>query len=715
MLSPSSNFHRIAFGRFEADLRSGELRKDGRRVRLQAKPFQLLALLLEHPGEVVSREEICHRLWDAETFVDFDHSLGTAVNKIREALNDAADNPRYIETLPKRGYRFIGKINPDLPVVMAVQDAQESVELVPVPAAKAWTARKWRLGLVVVAVVGAATVAFVWPSRKPGGSQPLTIVPFTSYPGLETAPSFSPDGSRIAFSWDNGTSNRTGRLGYDLYVKAIGSETVLRLTNHPSDWISSAWSPDGTQIAFHRLATDGNGIYVVPALGGPERKLVATHAPYDLAAPLSWSPDGKWIAYSDWENGGPGNRLFLLNVETLESHELPHDPSCRHDGNLTFSHSGQELAMICVHNTTSYEYLISDLQGKSKRSLFTRHEFLTGPLWSGDDKSLIVAEVTAKGNEFDEVRVRDGELHKLSITAGDWPAISRDGRKLAFSVSDNHVNIWRKDLQHPEAPAVQMYISTRQQDNGQYSPDGNHVAFGSTRSGTPGVWVADTHGSNLVRISQEGPAGYPRWSPDSQKIAFEMIGPSGHFGVYTVDLSDRVLHKLQTNVREANRPFWSHDGKWIYFRGFEGVGRQLYRCPAGGGDATLLAASQDLRTPIESSDGKVLYFPWRFGDANIMMLALDRPDATPQPVPQMPEISHEAQWAVLPDGIYFSRRENPRSICFYDFATRQAREIFRADKDLAEGMSISPDRRYMLYSQMDEHNTDIMLVSNFLR
>jgi len=182
-----------------------------------------------------------------------------------------------------------------------------------------------------------------------------------------------------------------------------------------------------------------------------------------------------------------------------------------------------------------------------------------------------------------------------------------------------------------------------------------------------------------------------------------------------VDLSDRVLHKLQTNVREANRPFWSHDGKWIYFRGFEGVGRQLYRCPAGGGDATLLAASQDLRTPIESSDGKVLYFPWRFGDANIMMLALDRPDATPQPVPQMPEISHEAQWAVLPDGIYFSRRENPRSICFYDFATRQAREIFRADKDLAEGMSISPDRRYMLYSQMDEHNTDIMLVSNFLR
>ena len=559
----------------------------------------------------------------------------------------------------------------------------------------------------------ATAILFVWPSRKPVNSQPMTVVPFTSFPGLETAPSFSPDGSRIAFSWDNGTSSRAGRPGYDLYVKAIGSETVLRLTNHPSDWISSTWSPDGTQIAFHRLAGDDNGIYVVPALGGPERKLVATHIPYDLAAPLSWSPDGKWIAYADTENGSPGDRAFLLNVETLESHEFPHDPSCRHEGFLMFSHSGQELAMICVHNTTSYEYLSTDLQGKSKRSLITLNSFLTGPLWTAEDKSLIVAEATAKGNEFDEVRVRDGEAHKLSVTAGDWPAISRDGRKLAFSVSDNRVNIWRKDLQHPEAPPVQMYMSTRQQNNGQYSPDGNHVAFGSARSGSWGIWAADTDGSNLIQISREGPAGYPRWSPDSRKIAFEMIEPSGHFGVYTVDLSDRVPHKLKTNVREASRPFWSHDGKWIYFRGYEGVGRQLYRCPAEGGDATLLAASHDLRTPIESSDGKALYFPWRDGAANIMMLVLDRPGATPQQVSEMPKISHEAQWALMPDGIYFSPVDNPRKICFYDFATKHTREIFRADKDLAEGMSISPDRRYMLYSQIDESNSDIMLVNNF--
>jgi TolB-like protein/DNA-binding winged helix-turn-helix (wHTH) protein/Tfp pilus assembly protein PilF len=101
---------RITFDRFEVDLRSGELRKNGRRLRLQAQPFELLALLLEHPGEVVTREEICRKLWQADTFVDFDHSLGTAINKIREALGDSADHPRFVETLPRRGYRFIGKI-----------------------------------------------------------------------------------------------------------------------------------------------------------------------------------------------------------------------------------------------------------------------------------------------------------------------------------------------------------------------------------------------------------------------------------------------------------------------------------------------------------------------------------------------------------------------------------------------------------------------------
>lgn len=126
---PVSTSRRLAFDTYEADLHSGELRKNGKRIRLQAQPFQLLVMLLDRPGQLVTREEICQKLWSADTFVDFDHSLGTAINKIREVLNDSASEPRFVETLPRRGYRFIAPVTPveeDLTPVPASEEAQQA-------------------------------------------------------------------------------------------------------------------------------------------------------------------------------------------------------------------------------------------------------------------------------------------------------------------------------------------------------------------------------------------------------------------------------------------------------------------------------------------------------------------------------------------------------------------------------------------------------------
>ena len=109
----------VRFGVFELDLAAGELRKNGARLRLQEQPFQLLAVLLERPGDVVTREELRQKLWPADTFVDFDHSLNTAVNKLRETLGDSASSPRYIETLARRGYRFIAPLQNDVPILPA--------------------------------------------------------------------------------------------------------------------------------------------------------------------------------------------------------------------------------------------------------------------------------------------------------------------------------------------------------------------------------------------------------------------------------------------------------------------------------------------------------------------------------------------------------------------------------------------------------------------
>jgi TolB-like protein/DNA-binding winged helix-turn-helix (wHTH) protein/Flp pilus assembly protein TadD len=204
-MAPSSpNSQRIAFDRFEADLLSGELRKDGRRVRLQAQPFQLLTLLLERPGEVVTREEVCRNLWKTDTFVDFDHSLGTAINKIREALGDSADHPRFVETLPRRGYRFIGQItengNGSAPVAASPTSAvkaPDSFDSEPLlPLRRQWP-RFSTLALVAVVTLFVALVGYLGWRRahavltSNSGHVMLAVLPFENLSGNPNEDYFS--------------------------------------------------------------------------------------------------------------------------------------------------------------------------------------------------------------------------------------------------------------------------------------------------------------------------------------------------------------------------------------------------------------------------------------------------------------------------------------------------------------------------------------------
>src|SRR5277367_6423517 len=328
----------LRFGDFEADLRSGELRKAGVKLKFGGQPFQVLTILLERPGEVLTREELQKRLWP-DTFVDVDHNLNTAINKIREVLGDSAESPRFVETLPRRGYRFIGEL--ELPV-------EPVIPVVAVEPDRGWHShRTWLkiaarfLAISVLAL--AAILAYRWHrQQRPQEQSALTAIPFTALTGQASSPAFSPDGSRIAFAWNG--DPKGGAKGFDLYVKALGSETLLRLTQHPSDWISPAWSPDGTQIAFHRVDGADTGIYLVSALGGPERKLRSTQMPDVDLSIISWSPNGKWIAFADVAPGEEHLRIYLLSTETGDTERIPNTSKCLGQVLPAFSHSGDHLA-----------------------------------------------------------------------------------------------------------------------------------------------------------------------------------------------------------------------------------------------------------------------------------------------------------------------------------------------------------------------------------
>jgi DNA-binding winged helix-turn-helix (wHTH) protein len=277
----------LRFGVFEVDLQAGELHKNGLKVKVREQPFQVLTVLLEHPGEVevVTREELRQRLWPEDTFVDFERSLNVAVSKLREALGDAAENPRFVETLPKRGYRFIAPVER-----IGEKVAEPEPPPAPVPGRRRLP---WLVAAAVALAIGAGVGGWLLFFR-PAPQAEMRMVRFTTALGVEKYPAISPDGKQVAFC-----------VKGNIYVKQVGSETPVQRTDNPASDFSPAWSPDGRQIAFCRKPPGykpGFTILVTDALGGPERTLYKSAAgPGEFLwrqfRRLTWSPNGEFLAF----------------------------------------------------------------------------------------------------------------------------------------------------------------------------------------------------------------------------------------------------------------------------------------------------------------------------------------------------------------------------------------------------------------------------------
>src|SRR6516164_1731359 len=289
----------LRFDVFAVDVRAGELRRNGTRLKLQEQPFQVLCALLEHPGELVTREELRSRLWAADTFVDFDHGLNAAIRRLREALGDSAEIPRFVETVARRGYRFIGNLEMPAPPVSAERRRWPGL----------LTTRKAILG----GLAACALALFFFNYRHFFGSKAArpVVIPAVTNIGEKFTPSLSPDGQHLAFAWNGGAGT-----AFSLYVKVVGAEESLRLTKQTSIDFNPVWSPDARHIAFCRIQKGETGIYVIPAFGGTERRVRRTlweeqesYEAFWSAGRLSWSPDGKSLAFSD--RATPDEPAFL--------------------------------------------------------------------------------------------------------------------------------------------------------------------------------------------------------------------------------------------------------------------------------------------------------------------------------------------------------------------------------------------------------------------
>jgi Tol biopolymer transport system component len=406
-----------------------------------------------------------------------------------------------------------------------------------------------------------------------------------------------------------------------------------------------------------------------------------------------------------------------LSTETWETGQIPLNPACIGEGLAAFSHNGEHLAYWCLRGGYDAVLYSLPIRGGPPKIIASFQAFPSGLAWSADDERLIYSVKslrTGLSGELGEVTAENGSTKQLAFAGNAiLPTISSRGDKLAYSSLLTNASIWRRDLLHPESPPVELVPSSRAQFSAQYSPDGKRIAFASLRAGLQGVWVGSDDGTNLVQISNPNDvSGSPQWSPDGTKIAFDSH-PGKHWEIFVADVTERKPRKLVTNIANLMRPSWSIDGRWIYFRSEESGRTGLYRCPASGGDATALARDINGINPRESFDGKTIYFASNHDKSTLKQVALPLQPNTESRVDGLLRIREAELWTLSRSGIFFVPDETPRSLRYLDFATRQTRPVFEVNRDFGDGVSVSPDGRWILYSQMGDAIGDIMLVDHF--
>ena len=716
------------FEGFQLDVERYELRRNGRVLKLEKIPMELLILLISRQGKLVSREEIVEKLWGRDVFIETEHGINTAIRKIRQALRDDPENPRFVRTLKGKGYRFDAALEsrPEKPVLAQFLVPQSIaatavVEPPPQKAKSTWRAaalRKSWTGFGALAVLASVLLLTtgVWrlSRRSVAASLPsMEIVPMLGLNGAEEAPAFSPDGKQIALALH-------GESGSGIYVSLVSGGKPLQLTIGAQD-NGPKWSPDGEQIAFYRPSDEGMAIYTVPALGGSEQRVYsgpATAFPHAF----DWSPDGKYLAISQADPDRTHAKIALLSLVDSTTRPLTTPSEQDLDYQPTFSPDGSTVAFVRsnVGGMVSELYTVPTGGGEAKRLTFD-HRTICGALaWTPNGNEILFSASSSDSPGLWRIPVSGGTPQRVLGSGANAvsPAISRKGSELVFQEILYQDDIWQVDLgdKITAKGTPELLIAAKGSNNRpQYSPDGTKIALESSRSGYWEIWVCERDGTNCNSVTHlKGVADAPRWSPDGKSLAFE-FHPQSYSEVYIVEVGGGAPRLLSTFPEADNGgPVWSRDGKWIYFYSDRKGGRfQIWKTPVGGGSQVQVTKNGGI-FGVESRDGRFLYFA-KFEEPGIWRMPVNGGDETR--ILDHPGGDTEwSDWALSRDGIYFvnhGSKDDKASIQLYEFASSRKIPIFTLERTPSAGLSISPDEKSILFTQEKLSESRLVLVKNF--
>jgi Tol biopolymer transport system component/DNA-binding winged helix-turn-helix (wHTH) protein len=719
----------IRFGPFTLDGRSGELRNGPTRLKVPDQSIAVLQALLERPGELVTREELRDRLWGPDTFVDFEAGLNAAVRRLREALNDSADTPRYVETLPRRGYRFVARVEGTLTGTAPAPSESAPVE------AQVWAfnetvgAGRVRVRHVVLATLALAVIgAALWGGLRRNDAAPAAArpLPITSFPGLELDPAISPAGNFVAFAWEG-----EGGDNFDIYVRSIDGGSQLRLTDDAAADHEPAWSPDGQRIAFVRVLNGRRVIFSKPALGGPEQRLFEAgpetggwsfgHWTYGL----SWMPDGKHLVFGDRSGSGPTSAIYLYSFEDGQRRRLTRPPTNLSDIRPVVSPDGHYLAFVRMNpyarGGNVFVQKLEQLQMLGEPTQLTFGRSVLALDWTQDSRSVIHdAHPTVEPGLW-RIAVAGGtpELVLSNIRAGR-PSVARSGVGMVYQNSLIAANIW--ELPTPSSPNRQpsgdatfrVIASTSGDTDMRFSPDGTRIVFVSFRSGQTELWVSKRDGSEQTQLTKFKceRLGSPSWSTDGKSIAFDAI-VTGGWNVYTVPADGGPVKPLTSDAFNNIRPSWSLDDRWIYFGSDRTGVWQIWKISSAGGTPVRVTDGGGME-PIVSRDGRHIFYAKQVPTEGIWRVPAEGGEEI-----KIVERGRELSFDVADTGIFImdTSAKPQATIEMFNFASRQLVPVAWLPAgvrlSISPYLAVTPDGRSMLYIRYDLCMSDIEMLPGF--
>jgi Tol biopolymer transport system component/DNA-binding winged helix-turn-helix (wHTH) protein len=613
---------KLTFGLFEVDLETGELWKAGFRIKLQSQPFKVLAMLLEHSGQVVTRDQLQLRLWGKDTVVDFDHSLGTAINKIREALGDSAENPRFIETLAKRGYRFIAPVTvvaaagslargPDTSASRFDAEALPGDPSTNVFAARAAThptrkpftpaQRRGAWAIAAVLLVSALVASYLLGAeRSPTIPPHITQLTHSGHlaPGVDTMENLAAattDGVHLFAGIID-----SGRYGIGAVALSGGSVMPIDIPSEVAAPTLGDISPDGSRLLLrdHLSPESEQPLWVVPTIGGSALRVGDV-----LAHDATWMPDGNSILYAS------GDNLYLTQLPSTHPKLYASLPGRAFW--LRWEPNGHLLRLTIIdpiaHTLSLWQLTAANRKPQQLLRNFSQPATECCGVWTADGRSFVFQ--SSRGGNADLWRLSGESLYNPTrLTDGPLqfqsPIAARTGNRIFFLGVDARSELERL-LPSGELVPEKGFLSSAVRID--YSRDGRWVAW---TDGDGHLWRARADGDERLQLSPDNFSVFlSRWSPDGSHLAFMAREPGSAWKIYLVSASGGDPQPLLKESRNAADPSWSPDGKSLVFgrvndaMGKENAARTLHILHLDTGAVEEVPDSTGLFSPRWSPDG----------------------------------------------------------------------------------------------------------------